>query len=274
MAAKFGGVIFDVDGVLVASPHERAWRETLEELMATDWRAIAPATDYRPERFTTAVYQQVVAGKPRLSGARAALEYFRVPDAARRAVEYAERKQRRMVELIEAGEFKAYPDALRFALALKIRGMRLAVASSSKNANSIMQRVRLDEVAREVDASGALVAPGTTLFDLFDVNVCGRDLPRGKPDPLIFLVAAEELGVPPSACVVVEDAVAGILAARAGGMAALGVARLGDQALLEAAGADLVVTTLDDVDVDALLAGRLERVRGGRPRPQPARRPR
>ena len=79
----------------------------------------------------------------------------------------------------------------------------------------------------------------------------------GKPDPEIFLLAAAELGVVPAVCLVVEDAPVGVEAARAGGMAALGVARLGDEALLRAAGADLVVTSLDEVAVEALAEGRL-----------------
>ena len=79
-------------------------------------------------------------------------------------------------------------------------------------------------------------------------------MPRGKPDPALFLLAAEALAVPPTRCLVVEDAPAGIAAARAAGMAALGIARLGDEALLRAAGAGLVVTSLDQVDVAALVA--------------------
>src|SRR5215210_7828582 len=67
---SFAGAIFDVDGVLVDSPHERAWRETLQLLMENDWRDIQPETTYAPERFTPAVYQEIVAGKPRMSGAR------------------------------------------------------------------------------------------------------------------------------------------------------------------------------------------------------------
>ena len=66
--------------------------------------------------------------------------------------------------------------------------------------------------------------------------------------------AAEALAVPPTECLVVEDAPAGIRAARAAGMAALGIARLGDEALLRAAGAGLVVTDLDQLDVAALVA--------------------
>jgi beta-phosphoglucomutase len=63
--------------------------------------------------------------------------------------------------------------------------------------------------------------------------------------------------VAPAVCLVVEDAPAGVEAAKAGGMAALGVARLGDEALLRAAGADLVVTSLDEVAMDPLAEGLL-----------------
>jgi beta-phosphoglucomutase-like phosphatase (HAD superfamily) len=222
--------IFDVDGVLLASPHERAWREALRGL-----------TD--PARFTSEFYQAHVAGKPRLDGAQAALEQLGISDAEQRAVAYAERKQHILEELIAAGDFTVFPDALRFACALANAGLRLAVASSSKNANQMMRLIPLP--------------PGRTLLDLFDANVCGRDLAHGKPHPEIFLAAAAELAVAPARCLVVEDAPAGIAAALAGGMLALGIARLHDEALLRAARADLVVTALDAVDVDALLAGRL-----------------
>ena len=68
----YQGAIFDVDGVLVDSPHEMAWREALKELMEGEWRDIRSWSTWMPQRFTTAVYQQVVAGMPRLAGARAA----------------------------------------------------------------------------------------------------------------------------------------------------------------------------------------------------------
>jgi len=249
----FGGVVFDVDGVLVDSPHERAWEEALRELMETRWRDVRPRTGWAPDRFTTGLYQEVMAGKPRYEGARAALERFGVPDPDRRAREYGDRKQRRVVELIEAGEFHAFPDALRFFAAVKRAGTPVAAASSSKNAHQLLERIRLD-------GSGAgRPRPGPSLLDAFDADVTGRDFPRGKPDPAIFLAAAEELGVPPAACLVVEDATAGVAAAKAGGMAALGVARLHDEALLARAGADLVVRTLDEVDTGALSTGRLAR---------------
>lgn len=243
MPRRFAGSIFDVDGVLVDSPHETAWRESLRELMDTAWSGIRDHTSWSPDAFTSHVYQELVAGKPRMDGATAVLEHFRVPEARGRAGGYAERKQAMVVRLIEAGDFTAYPDALRFAVAVKDAGIAVAAASSSKNARLLLGSIRLDT--------------GLTLLDLFDVDVSGRDFAHGKPDPEMFLVAARELGVAPEACLVVEDAPAGIEAARTGGMAAIGVARAHDAGLLAAAGADIVVATLDEVDVGALAEGRL-----------------
>jgi beta-phosphoglucomutase len=254
----FRGAIFDVDGVLVDSPHERAWREGLRELMETEWSDVLGRTTYAPERFTPEVYQKVMSGKPRYAGARAALEYFGVPDAEVRAKVYGDRKQRQVVELIEAGEFTAFPDALRFVLAVKGMGLRLAAASSSKNANMFLERIHLDEFARRAGLHYDFVPDGLTLLDIFDANVSGRDFEQGKPHPEIFLTAAEELGLPPEECFVVEDAANGVQAARAGNMAALGLARADDEKLLAEAGADLVVTSLDAVDLAALEQGRLE----------------
>ena len=88
----FRGAIFDVDGVLVDSPHEQAWREGLHQLMENEWSDIQGQTSYAPERFTSEVYQRVMSGKPRYAGAQAALEHFGVPDAERRALEYGDRK--------------------------------------------------------------------------------------------------------------------------------------------------------------------------------------
>jgi beta-phosphoglucomutase len=258
----FRGAIFDVDGVLVDSPHERAWCDTLRELMETDWSDIRSETSYSPERFTPRVYQSVVSGKPRLSGARAALDHFQVPDAEVRVGAYAERKQRMVLELIEGGQFTAFPDALRFVLAVRDAGIPMAAASSSKNAGLMLGQIRLDTFAEEQGLDYDFLRPGLRLLDLFEADISGRDVGRGKPDPEIFLTAASELGVPARACFVVEDAVAGIEAARAGGMAALAVARADDAEALGAAGADVVVTSLDDLDLDGLAAGRLATRRG------------
>jgi trehalose/maltose hydrolase-like predicted phosphorylase/beta-phosphoglucomutase-like phosphatase (HAD superfamily) len=254
----YQGGIFDVDGVLVDSPHELAWRDALRQLMEGDWRDIRDQTSYTPERFTPAVYQQVMAGRPRMAGARAALEYFRVPDVDGRIEQYAAAKQQQILRLIEAGRFVAFPDALRFILTVKSMGIRVAAASSSKNAKLFLERIRLDTFAAEQRLDYDFIRPGMTLEELFDADISGRDFPRGKPDPMIFLTAANELGADPATCFVVEDATTGVQAAKAGNMAAIGVARLGDQELLAEAGADLVVTTLDDVSLRALADGRLQ----------------
>src|SRR5438874_418030 len=113
------GAIFDVDGVLVASPHEQAWRE-----------ALAGFAD--PARFTTEFYQAHVAGRPRFDGARSALEHLGVVDAAALSVAYADQKQALIERLIAAGRFEAFPDAVRLAAGLHAAGLKLALASSSK----------------------------------------------------------------------------------------------------------------------------------------------
>ena len=255
----FDGAIFDVDGVLVDSPHKRAWRESLRELMEGEWSDIRDRTTWSPEAFTSRVYEEKMSGKPRMSGARAAFEYFHIPDDEdeHRLLAYAQRKQEMVVRLIEAGDFTAYPDALRFIIAVKDAGLRVAAASSSKNANLFLRKIRLDSFAAQEGISSPTLRPGLTLLDYFDADVSGRDLAHGKPHPELFLTAARELGVSPELSVVMEDAAAGVEAAKAGAMGAIGIARKDDAELLAAAGADIVVRTLDEVDLAALSDGRL-----------------
>jgi HAD superfamily hydrolase (TIGR01509 family) len=229
----FSGAIFDVDGVLVDSPHEEAWRESLRELMEGPWADIAGQTSYAPEKFTSAVYHERMSGKPRKAGATAALEYFGVPDLDRRVEEYGEHKQEMIIRLISEGRFSAYDDAVRFVLEVKHSGVPVASASSSKNAGLFLS--------------------------VFDVDVSGRDFAQGKPHPEIFLTAASELGVDPSVAFVAEDAVNGIQAAKAGGFKALGVSRADDVDALAAEGADVVVTDMGEIDIAALGRGELVR---------------
>ncbi|MCW0215609.1 MAG: HAD-IA family hydrolase [Pseudonocardia sp.] len=257
----FAGAIFDVDGVLVDSPHERAWKDSLRALMEGEWADIAPSTTWSPEAFTSKVYQEQMSGKPRDAGATSALEYFGVPDVATRAKVYGAHKQDMVVRLIEAGEFRAYPDALRFVLACKGAGLRIAAASSSKNAGLFLKQIRLDTFAEENGLSYGFLTPGLSLLDSFDVDISGRDFAHGKPAPDIFLAAAEELGYLPSQVFVVEDAVSGVQAAKAGDMSAVGVSRADDFDALAAQHADIVVKSLDEIDVSGL--GRHELV--GRP---------
>ena len=109
----------------------------------------------------------------------------------------------------------------------------------------MMREIRLDD--------------GQTLLDVLTVDVSGRPVSRGKPDPDLFLVAAEALKARPCHCVVIEDAVVGIAAARRGGMRVIGLARSGEADQLASAGADLVIESLDEIDVESLANGQLQR---------------
>jgi len=130
--------------------------------------------------------------KPRLDGADATLEGLGVAEAAALATDYAEKRQALIERLIAEGRFKAFPDAVRFADGLHAAGLRLALASSSKNVASMVRRLSLPD--------------GRPLPSIFDADLSGTDVPRGKPDPALFWLAARALKLPPARCVVVEDA--------------------------------------------------------------------
>ncbi len=224
-------VIFDVDGVLLNSPHEEAWRAALEGIAD-------------PSRLTTALYQSEIAGRPRMDGAERALVALGVKNAAALAGRYAAAKQAILSEMIADHRFTVFADGVMFLAALRGMELRLAAASSSKNANTMLGMIAMPQ--------------GGSLRDAFDANLCGMPEPHGKPAPDIFLAAAAALGADPVECLVVEDAPAGIAAGRAGRMRTLGVARHNDGALLLDAGAELVVGSLCKVATGALGAGRLE----------------
>ncbi len=190
------------------------------------------------------MYEDEVAGKLRLAGAVAALKALGVPNAEGRAEDYAGRKQKRLEELIYSGCVSAFPDAPPPRSGDSRTGLADGRRVSSKNASGMMKAIRLPS--------------GETLLDMFTVNVPGWDLPRGKPTQRSSC-SQPELKMEPASCFVAEDAPAGMQAARAGGMTALGVARRGDDAVLWAAGADVVVTSLDEVAIGDLAAGRLSR---------------
>lgn len=211
--------------------------------MDTDWRGIRDRTTYSPELFTPKVYQEVMADKPYLGGATAALRYFKVSDVVNRTEAYGESKQW-VVELIEAGEFHAFPDALRFAL---------AAAYSSKNAGEFLKRILLDVFAAEQDLPYGFIHEGMTLRNLFDADISGHDFEHGKPHPMIFLAAPQELGFPPEHCSWSRTPPPECRRLRRARWPTLGVTRLNE------AGAGLVVTSLDNVAVNALSEARLDR---------------
>ena len=111
--------------------------------------------------------------------------------------------------------------------ALKAAGIKVAIGSSSKNTKFILKQVGLD--------------------DVFDAVSDGTNITKSKPDPEVFLKAAEYIGLPPEECLVVEDAVAGIEAAKCGGMKAAGI---GDAAFYEKT--DYPMTTFADLKEIAL----------------------
>ncbi|WP_434080734.1 HAD-IA family hydrolase [Sanguibacter sp. Z1732] len=134
---------------------------------------------------------------------------------------------------------KAFPGAVDLLNRLRAGGVPVALVTASRNTSALLE------------AAG--------LAGVFDVIVDGDraaelGLP-GKPDPAMFLTAAAELGVNPAQVAVVEDAVAGVQAARAGGFSLVaGIARAGQRAELEAAGAHLVVEDVAQLDLGALRA--------------------
>ncbi len=132
------------------------------------------------------------------------------------------------------GHVEPLPGAMELLQALKASGFRCAVASAAPPAN-----IRL--ILRELRAER-----------LFDAVVTAEDVTKGKPDPEVYLLAAQRVGVPASRCVVLEDAVAGVEGAKAAGMACIGVASNHLPAAL--AKADLVVGDLTAVTPMTLLA--------------------
>ena len=122
--------------------------------------------------------------------------------------------------------FPAMPGVLELVTGLRERGFAIAIGTSAPRENL--------ELA--VDRLG--------IAELVDASVCGGEVTHGKPDPAVFLTAADRLGASPARCVVVEDAGAGIDAARAGGMSSIGIVSTGRTAA-ELAHADLVVDRFD-----------------------------
>jgi HAD superfamily hydrolase (TIGR01509 family) len=199
-------IVFDCDGVLVDSEELawRAWREVLEQYHIELTPADIALLTGRTDRDAHAHFSQ-----------RGAL-----PDHATLWDELSGITYRLFDQ-----HLLAFEDAADTLAVLEARGARMAVASSSP-------RERLDR---------SLVATG--LVEFFEFVVGGDDVDRGKPAPDLFLAAAEGLGVAPPDCLAVEDAPAGIEAARAAGMTVIAVQR-GHYGLEDLRAADLVVPRL------------------------------
>ena len=134
-----------------------------------------------------------------------------------------------------------YPPALFDWLAANspAHGRALDIACGNGQASAPLRQHFRQVLACDGSPQQLRAAPDLAGIDCFAANVCGPDV-EGKPAPDIFLAAAAALAVPPTACVVIEDAPSGVAAAKNGGMRAIGIARLHDETLLASSGVSMM----------------------------------
>jgi beta-phosphoglucomutase len=213
--------IWDMDGTLVdtAELHFAAWEAVCRELNRPFTRADFAATFGRrnPEII------RWLFGDDRFN--------------EREIADLGDRKEERYRAAAREQGVVPLPGVVNLLEGLQRAAFRQAVGSSAPRAN-------LD-----------LILAMTGMNRYFQAVVAMEDTQRGKPDPQVFLVAAERLGVPAARSVVLEDAVAGVEAAKAGGMKCVAVSFVGHHPIekLRGAGADLVVPTLEQVSVDDVI---------------------
>jgi len=215
--SAIGGVIFDMDGVLVDS--ERYICEAATRMFAET------GADVRPEEFEPFVG----AGEDRYIGGVAEGRGIAIDLAAAKARTYAI-----YAELVR-GRIEPLPGAREFIASARARGLRLAVASSA-------DRVKVETNLREMGFAESV----------FDAVVNGLDVRRKKPDPEIFLLAARRLGLDPRRCLVVEDAENGVRAGRSAGARVLGITTSFPPERLTACGADWTAPDLARAPAGAL----------------------
>jgi beta-phosphoglucomutase len=206
------GVIFDLDGVLVSTDefHYRGWAR-----LATEEGIPFTREDNHRQR-----------GVSRMESLEILLKKSPKSYSGEQKLEMATRKNAYYVECLQNLTLAdTLPGAREILVALRAAGIKLAVGSSSRNTPLIMEK--------------------TDLCRYFDAVADGNDITRSKPDPEVFLLAARRLGLPPEECVVVEDAEAGVEAARRAGMRVVGVgpAELGP--------CDLRVRNIGELTADA-----------------------
>jgi beta-phosphoglucomutase family hydrolase len=204
-------VIWDMDGVIAdtAPYHFQAWQEVFQK---------------RGINFTTEDFKRNF-GRRNDTIVRYALGKNASPDEVDVVATEKEENYRRRV----AQNIKSLPGAIELIRALKEHGVKMAIASSAP-----MENIQL-------------VTRGLAVNNYFQVIVWGREVTEGKPSPQAFLLAARRLEVEPRNCVVIEDAVAGVTAAKRAGMKCLAVTNSHPKkSLMEA---DLVVDTLETISV-------------------------
>lgn len=188
---KYEGVIFDLDGVICFTDHYHylAWKSLADSLgIAFD--------EKKNDRLR---------GVSRMESLEIVLEGYTGPALSQEEkTVLAEKKNRLYRQYLLTMTPKDLPDEVRETLnALRVRGLKLAIGSSSKNTPLILKQIGL--------------------ADFFDAVSDGNNIQRSKPDPQVFTMAAEMLHLEPGKCLVVEDALAGLQAAAAGGFDSAGL---------------------------------------------------
>lgn len=205
------GVIFDLDGVVVSTDncHYKAWKQMADEEGIYFDREI----NERLRGVSRMESLEIVLEK-------ASKQYSQAEKAA-----LAEKKNNLYKMLIhELTPGDILPGVMKYLESLKQRNIKIGIGSSSKNSGAILENIGLK--------------------NYFDATADGNDIRRSKPDPEVFLLAAQRLGLSPEDCLVVEDADAGVDAARAAGMKVLGVGSACQNPL-----AHYIARGLDSVDI-------------------------
>lgn len=238
--AAYDALLLDLDGVVTrtAAVHAAAWKDLLDAYLAE--RAAREGERFIPFDLDRD-YRTYVDGKPRLDGLRSFLASRGVtlpdghpddPPGRETVAGLGNGKNERFLARLERHGVETYADAIALLRAARARGLRLAVVSSSRNCQAVLRAAGLEAA--------------------FDTRVDGVERARlnlpGKPAPDMFLEAARRLRVERRRAVVLEDAVAGVAAAKRGGFGlVVGVDRGGQAAALRASGADRVITDLREL---------------------------
>lgn len=237
---RFDAVLFDLDGVLTATAkvHAACWKKVFDAFLKA--RAEAEGVPFEPFEIDPD-YHLYVDGKSRYDGVRdfLASRNIRLPEGSRgdapghgTVCAVGNGKDELVTGIMETEGVDPYEDAVPLVRALVEQGIKTGVVSSSL------------QCARALEAAG--------IAELFQVRVDGMVIQEmalaGKPAPDSFLEAARRLDVQPERTAVVEDAISGVKAGRAGNFAlVVGVARKGDAEALEKSGAHLVLEDLRDL---------------------------
>ena len=236
-------VVFDLDGVITetALVHSAAWKKVFDDyLKEREQRFGEKFAPFTHERD----YLGYVDGKPRYEGVRSFLESRGIsipfgdpsdPNENETCCGIGNRKNDAFNEILKRDGVKTFKSTIAFIDALRAKGIRTGVASSSKNCEPILRAAGIEYVA-ETRVDGVVSA---------ELGL------KGKPNPDIFIRAAQNLGARSERTVIVEDAVSGVQAGRRGRFGlVLGIAREGNAAELLAQGADIVVNDLAEISVE------------------------